>query len=196
MAGSSNVTIRKGDLTARNENTIRATMDHGVLSRNVCVVDTRSVNTGRKSGIDIRNVDGFQVLNCFVVATDLNSAIGIGNSDPPNAGPSHVIVHNCQIVGGALTVHRGRGIYLIDNEPRWVQTSGNSFVSLNATPGNLADIKVIDNYPRRPYAVPQKPMIGYGDPTRGSRRENIDGYEERGNGWTVPATQPTTQPSR
>lgn len=190
--GASGVTVMDCDLTAYNENTTRATAQWGVVSRRMKVIGGRIANTGGKAAVDARNVEGFDVLDATLSATDLNSAVGIGNAGPNDPGPSGVRVERCQILSGSLSIHHGRGIYLLNNVPRWSRRSENSFISLNAVPGtDLADVKVIGN--AGPGAN-QKAMIGYGDPARGAKRENIKGYEEHDNGWTSPATQPTTRP--
>lgn len=199
--GASGVTVLDCDLTAYNENTTRATvqrvtMPDGTLrvivSKRMKVIGGRIANTGGKAAVDARNVEGFDVLDATLSASDLNSAVGIGNSSPGDPGPSGVRVERCRIPSGSLSVHHGRSIYLLNNVPQWGRRSENSFISLNAVPGtDLADVKVIGN--AGPGAN-QKAMIGYGDPSRGAKRENIAGYEEHDNGWTAPATQPTTRP--
>jgi hypothetical protein len=177
IGGAKNILIRMPDLTARYENTIRATSDHGVMPSGIAVVGGSVRNIGNKAALNPRHVNGFVAFGVRLFATGENSAVGVGNGDSANPGnPIGVSIIGCTVEGGGLTLHQAHGVELLRNQFRWPGTRANSAIGVTA---NSADnVTITDNGGESP--TQQKAMVGYvGD------RSKIRDLVEARNAWTV-----------
>jgi hypothetical protein len=103
IGGAKNILIRMPDLTARYENTIRATSDHGVMPSGIAVVGGSVRNIGNKAALNPRHVNGFVAFGVRLFATGENSAVGVGNGDSANPGnPIGVSDHRLHRRGGRI----------------------------------------------------------------------------------------------
>lgn len=176
--GARGVRIIDPDLRARTENTVRATSQNGIVSRDMSVIGGKLTNTGGKSACNPRNVEGFTLYGVTLYAGRNNAALGIGGGTPGvgDPGPSNVTAQDCVFTGGSIMLYaEARVIALLGNHFRWQERPDNTAISIN---DKAQGVTVIDNEGESP--VPQKVMVGYV-----TNKANVKDLVERNNAWTV-----------